>query len=150
MIYDVTIDGRNYRLEFTRGDTGWLCQLDGREVQIDAAMLRPDVLSILIGGKSYEIKRESSASDVHLWVGPDRYAVEVRDPRSLRGRQAKGAGDKGPQKLVALMPGKVVRLLVAEKAEVASRSGCSRGGSDEDAERNQVTQEGNPREDGSQ
>ena len=36
----------------------------------------------------------------------------------MRTRRAKGAGDQGPQKLIALMPGKVVRLLVKEKAGV--------------------------------
>lgn len=118
MIYDVTITGKNYRLELDRKDGGWQCRLDGREIQMDAVLTRPDVLSILIEGKSYEIKCERSGTDVHLWVGPDRYAADVRDPRSLRTRRAKGAGDQGPQKLIALMPGKVVRLLVKEKAGV--------------------------------
>ena len=86
-------------------------------------LVRPDVLSILIAGKSYEIKCERAGNDVHLWVGPERYAVEVSDPRSWRGRQAKSASDRGPQKLIALMPGKVVRLLAQENAEVQAGQG---------------------------
>ncbi len=92
MIYDVTIDGKNYRLELERADAGWRCRLDGREVQMDAVLARPDVLSVLIEGKAYEIKRERTATDLHLWVGGVRYAAEMRDPRSLRSRKGAGRG----------------------------------------------------------
>ena len=43
MLYDVTIDGKNYRLELSRADGRWTCRLDGRELQIDAVLARPDV-----------------------------------------------------------------------------------------------------------
>jgi biotin carboxyl carrier protein len=122
MTYEINIDGKNYRLELNRSDGRWDCRLDGREVLVDAVLARRDVLSVLIGGKAYEIKRERSATDMHLWVGSVRYGVRVRDPRSLRSRQ--GADDgKGPRKLVAPMPGKVVRVLVREEAEVEAGQG---------------------------
>jgi biotin carboxyl carrier protein len=123
MIYDITIAEKDYRLELSRKDGRWQCRLNGRDIQIDAVLRRSDVLSVLIDGRSFEIKRERAGNDVHLWVGPERYAAEVRDPRSLRGRQAKGARDHGPQKLIALMPGKVVRLLVEEKTELDAGQG---------------------------
>jgi biotin carboxyl carrier protein len=123
MIYDINIDGKSYRLELERGEKGWRCRLDGREVEMDAVLTRPDVLSVIIEGKAYEIKRERTAVDLHYWVGPVRYAAEVRDPRSLRSRKAAGADDAGPRKLIAPMPGKVVRLLVAEKDEVEAGQG---------------------------
>jgi len=90
---------------------------------LDAVVSRPDVLSLLIDGKSYEIKRERTATDLHLWVGPVRYAAELHDPRSLRGRKSTGTDDHGPRKLLAQMPGKVVRVLVAEKTEVEAGQG---------------------------
>lgn len=123
MNYDVTIDGRNYRLELIRADGRWQCRLDGRELHMDAILSRRDVLSVIIDGKSYEVKRERTATDLHLWVGPVRYAAEVRDPRSLLSRKGSGADEKGPKKLVAPMPGKVVRVLVEEKAQVEAGQG---------------------------
>ncbi len=123
MVYDVTIDGKSYRLELERAGGRWQCRLDGREVQIDAVLTRRDVLSVLIEGKAYEIKRERTATDMHLWVGSASYAAELRDPRSLRSRKD-GAGDEqGPKKLVAPMSGKVVRILVHEEAEVEAGQG---------------------------
>ena len=123
MTYDVSIDGKDYRLELNQVEGRWQCRLDGREVQADAVLTRRDVLSVLIDGKAYEIKRETTPTDMHLWVGSVRYAAELRDPRSLRGRRG-GAGDeKGPKRLVAPMPGKVVRLLAKEKDEVEAGQG---------------------------
>jgi biotin carboxyl carrier protein len=123
MTYEVSIDGKNYRLELEREGGRWLCRLDGREIQMDAVLARTDVISLLIDGKAYEIKRERTATDMHLWVGSARYEAVLRDPRSLRSRKGGAADDKGPKKLVAPMPGKIVRLLVAEKAEVEAGQG---------------------------
>jgi biotin carboxyl carrier protein len=122
MTYEINIDGKNYRLELTRSNGRWDCRLDRHEVLVDAVLARRDVLSVLSGGKAYEIKRECTATDMHLWVGSVRYAVRVRDPRSLRSRQASD-DDLGPRKLVAPMPGKVVRVLVREEAEVEAGQG---------------------------
>jgi biotin carboxyl carrier protein len=123
MLYDVTIDGKNYRLALQRAGACWQCQLDGREVPVDAVLARHDVLSLLIEGKAYEIKRERTATDLHLWVGRVRYAAELRDPRSLRSRKGGPGDDTGPRKLIAPMPGKVIRILLQEKATVEPGQG---------------------------
>jgi biotin carboxyl carrier protein len=122
MTYDVTIDGKHYRLELDRADGRWSCRLDGREVEVDAVLARPDVLSLRIGNQAYEVKCERVASDLHLWVGSERFAVEVRDPRSLRGR-ARAVDDHGPRKLTAPMPGRVVRVLASQGSEVEAGAG---------------------------
>jgi len=118
MVYDITIDGKAYRLELERAEAGWRCRLDGRDIEMDAVQARRDVLSVLIAGKAFEIKREHTAADMHLWVGSVRYLAELRDPRSLRGRKGTGADEKGPKKLLAPMPGKVVRVLIGEEQAV--------------------------------
>jgi len=118
MVYDVTIDGKSYRLQVERADGGWQCRLDGGAVRMDAVLARPDVLSLLIDGKAYEVKRERTATDMHLWVGSARYAADLRDPRSWRSRKDAASIDRGPRKLVAPMPGKVVRVLLREQDEV--------------------------------
>ncbi len=123
MVYDVTVDGKPHRLELEKADGAWKCRLNGQEVNVDAVVTRPDVLSLLMDGHSYEIKREQTATDLHLWVGSTRFAVELRDPRSLRSRRDGAGGEKGPKKLVAPMPGKIVRVLVAENTEVEAGQG---------------------------
>ncbi len=124
MLYEVTIDGKNYRLDLDRVDGRWLCRLDGQELEVDAILARRDVISLRIGNQAYEIKAEHVANDLHLWVGSKRFAVEIRDPRSLRGRTS-GSDDQGPKKITAPMPGKVVRLLVREGDEVEPGTGVA-------------------------
>jgi biotin carboxyl carrier protein len=115
--------GRPRRLELEKCEGGWACRLDGQAVHIDAVIPRRDVLSLLVDGRSYEIKREQTATDLHMWVGSARFAVEIRDPRSLRSRQQAGGDEKGPRKIVAPMPGRIVRLLVAEGVSVEAGQG---------------------------
>src|ERR1700730_6336303 len=124
MFYDVTIDGKNYRLDIHRADGRWSCRLDGREIEVDAVLVRSDVLSLRVGNMSYEIKSERVANELQLWEGSSRFTVEIRDPRSLRGRTR--AGDaQGPRKVTAPMPGKVVRLLVRDGDEVEAGTGVA-------------------------
>ncbi|MGZ4730752.1 MAG: biotin/lipoyl-containing protein [Terriglobales bacterium] len=122
MTYEISIDGKNYRLELNLTEGRWVCRLDGREIEVDAVLARPDVLSLRLGNKAYEVKCERVGRDLHLWVGSARYAAEVRDPRSLRSR-ARAIDDRGPRKLTAPMPGKIVRVLLSEGAEVEAGAG---------------------------
>ncbi|SRR5581483_1835695 len=122
MIYDIAIEGKNYRLDLEQRDGRWACRLDGREIEVDAVLARPNVLSLRIGNQAYEVKCERVGSDQHVWVGSQRFAAEVSDPRSLRSR-TRSADEHGAKKLTAPMPGKVVRVLVNEGAEVESGAG---------------------------
>jgi biotin carboxyl carrier protein len=118
MTYDVVVDGKTHQLELTRGDKTWHCKIDGQDIEVDAALTARDVLSVLVEGKAYEIKRERSLQgELHMVIGSARYAVDVQDPRSLRRRAVAGA-DAGPQRLKAPMPGKVIRIMVREKDAV--------------------------------
>jgi biotin carboxyl carrier protein len=111
MLYDVTIDGKNHRLELNRAGQTWLCRLDGRELEVDAVLIRPGILSLRIGNLAYEIKSERAENGLQLWIGSACFAAEVRDPRSLSSR-SRAREDQGPRRITASMPGKVVRLLV--------------------------------------
>ena len=98
--------------------------MDDQEIEVDAALTARDVMSVLVGGKAYEIKRERSLQgEIHLIIGSARYAVDVQDPRSLRTRRATAGNEAGPQKLTAPMPGKIVRILVAPGDEVKAGQG---------------------------
>jgi biotin carboxyl carrier protein len=123
MVYEVVVGGEPHRLDLEQAAGGWECRLDGKPVHIDAVIPRRDVLSLLVDGRAYEIKREQTATDLHMWVGSTRFAVELHDPRSLRSRKKAAGDEKGPRKILAPMPGRVVRLLVAENSEVEAGQG---------------------------
>lgn len=123
MLYDVILDGKTHRVEVQQKDGRWWCRLDGREIAFDAVLPRANVVSILMDGQSYEVKRERVGEETHLWLRNERHLVEVRDPRSLTTRRAVAGGAAGPKKIVAPMPGKVVRVLVGPRTEVEQGQG---------------------------
>ena len=122
MIYDISIEGKTHRVEVLRSNGGWICKLDGEDISVNVSPAGESVLSLLVEGKSYEVKRDSGPTGMHIWVGSNRYAAELSDPRSLRNRRGE-AEAAGPRKLLAPMPGKVVRVLVEEHAEVGAGPG---------------------------
>lgn len=124
MTYDVIVDGKTHRLELNKGETMWHCKVDGHAIEVDAALTARDVMSVLVGGDAFEIKRERSLQgELHLVIGSARYAIDVQDPRSLRKRRAAGESEAGPQKITAPMPGKIVRISVKVGDEVKAGQG---------------------------
>ena len=123
MIYEVDVAGKLHKLELLREGSEWRCKLNGSEVAVDAVPTRENVLSLLIGGKSYEVKEEIIGAAANIVVGNQRFPAAVRDPRSLRSRRGSAAGAEGVRKINAPMPGKVVRILAPPGTEVEAGQG---------------------------
>src|SRR5947209_7400131 len=123
MIYEVTIAGKTHQVELSRAESGWHCKLDGREVPLDVTSTRAGVFSLLLDGKSYEIKQENTATETNIVVGHERFNAVVRDPRSFRSRSRTGAAGEGVKKIIAPMPGKIVRILAQQSAAVKAGRG---------------------------
>ena len=122
MIFDVTVNGRDYRVELDQREGGaWIGRVNGEEIAVNSAHTASGVLSLLIGGQSYQVVANSAQQQVA--IGGARYAVEVRDPRSWKTRRARARADEGPRKLVAPMPGKVVRVIAQPGTQVEQGSG---------------------------
>lgn len=124
MKYEVLIDGHSYHVELERGNTGYECLVDDEPFPLNVVMTARDVLSIIHEGRHYEAKREYSLlGETHIIVGSERFSAEVRDPRSLRSRRAAAGAEAGPAKILAPMPGKIVRVIAAEGDEVEAGQG---------------------------
>lgn len=124
MTYDVTVDGKSHRVELARGPRGYICRLDGREVALESVTAESEVLWLLLDGNSYEVRRHPGTNDAtRLALRGRSYAVEVSDPRAFRSRRVAAAKGAGPLRLVAPMPGKVVRILKAEGEAVEPGEG---------------------------
>src|SRR5271169_3469890 len=135
MTYDVVVDGKTHHLELSRGDTTWHCKVDDQEIEVDAALTARDVMSVLVGGKAYEVKRERSLQgELHLVIGSARYAVDVQDPRRRRWRRSRTAKtNRSPARQDRAHPGRGRR-------RGQGRQRHHRHGSDEDAERDEIAQ----------
>jgi biotin carboxyl carrier protein len=124
MTYEITITGKDgaaqtYSVELLRSKSGGLvCRVNGEEIGVDAQSPERNIISMLVGSKSYEVRRDGSGTDMQVAVGEERFAVDVRDPRSLKARRAKAGATDGPKKITAPMPGKVVRIVSPAGTEV--------------------------------
>jgi biotin carboxyl carrier protein len=78
----------------------------------------PGVYSILVDGASYEVR----INDTDVTVGHRRFAYQVEYPRQWK-RSAGAAGGHGRAAILAPMPGKIVRILVAVGDEVEAGQG---------------------------
>ena len=126
MKYEVLIEGDSHQVEMERTESGFDCIVDGEAFGLDAVMTARDVLSILHNGRQYEAKREYSLlGETHIIVGSERFAAEVRDPRSLRSRRAAAGTEAGSAKIIAPMPGIVIRLLVSQGDKVEAGQGVA-------------------------
>ena len=73
--------------------------------------VEPGVYSILVDGASHEVRVEAG----QVTVGNRRYDFTIDDPRQWK-RSSDAAGGQGRAAILAPMPGKVVRILVADGA----------------------------------
>ena len=118
------IDGSEHVIEIpSNGDSPeWNCRIGETELRADVRQVEPGIYSILLNGRSFEVQLESHGGRTYASVNGRRLALEIRDPRKMV-RGGGGIGVAGPQTIASPMPGKVVRLLVAEGDQVEAGHG---------------------------
>ena len=145
MQYDVEVDGRVRHLVVSREDGRFRIAIDGRNLTVNAVRVGANALSLLIGEQevaassekgraavfsptsSHEITLATDAVTGHLHVNLGRVVVPVvfngrrRSGRKEEGGHSGSIGANGPQRVVAPMPGKVVRVLVKVGDTVRAR-----------------------------
>lgn len=106
----------------------WQILVNDNPVEIDTddlgavRQLEPGVYSVLLNGESFQVRVISTQGGISLEVNGRRFAAEVLDPRNAS-RKSRALLGTGRQNVNALMPGKVVRVLVQEGDVVQPGSG---------------------------
>jgi biotin carboxyl carrier protein len=97
-------------------------RIDGDIVEANSSNtiveVEPGVYSILVDGASHEVRVEAG----QVTVGNRRFDYEIDDPRQWK-RSGDAAAGQGRAAIVAPMPGKVVRILVAAGDQVETGQG---------------------------
>ncbi len=110
----VTVEGRDAEVEFaTEGDQLFL-ELDGRRLAADFHRL-PDgeVYSLLVDGRSYEVRVAPDVGLLQVTVHGVTLPVEVRHPlEKVLQAVSRGAAARAGETVAAPMPGMVVALRV--------------------------------------
>ena len=123
MLYEVEVNGRLRRVAVHRAGNAFDVTLDGRSLHVDAAHAGTTAMSLVVspGAQSFDVGFATDPATNLLYVRVGTTQVPV----SLNGRRSRhddaGHAGAGPQRIVAPMPGKVVRVGVTPGEAVRAR-----------------------------
>ncbi|HYJ48002.1 MAG TPA: hypothetical protein VEV81_15435, partial [Pyrinomonadaceae bacterium] len=111
----VEIEGEKRELEVRRDGERVVAEVaNGRHYEIETHSTQPGIYLLLSEGRVYEcrVSRQGTRHEAAaVTVGSRSYAAALTDPKRLRGAQHAGAKTDGTARILAPMPGKVVRVL---------------------------------------
>jgi biotin carboxyl carrier protein len=124
MKFEVLINSARRIIEVERDANRWRVSLDGESSEADAVEIAPNIFSVLLNGKSHEIRvTPNPAGTLTVQTGRNEFTSEVIDPRAWRGRRHGALEAEGRQQILAPMPGKIVRVLVQAGEKVQAGQG---------------------------
>jgi biotin carboxyl carrier protein len=122
--YEVEVGGRLLQMTVTRSGDGFAVVVDGRTRQVDAARIDAHTLSLVVDrvwSNEVSIAADPVNGQLAVHVGAIPVAVTLNGRRRWGRKEESAGAGSGPQRLVAPMPGKVVRVLVKAGDRVTAR-----------------------------
>ena len=124
MQYEVEINGRVRQVALHRAGGQFAASVDGRIRRVDVARIDAQTMSLLVddGVSTYDISVRNDAAAGLLHVRVDTTVIDVAVNGGRRRRHDRSADSgSGPQRIVAPMPGKIVRVGVNTGDAVRAR-----------------------------
>jgi biotin carboxyl carrier protein len=118
MLLDATLDGRTVRVEVREAEGRYLVTLDGERVEADYSETGRDFVSLLVDGVSHEVGLSRTRSGFSVVYRGAAFAIAFED--AVQGAPAPTHAQGGVARVVAPMPGKILRLLAAAGDSVAA------------------------------
>jgi biotin carboxyl carrier protein len=117
----VELAGTTHALELERAGTHVVATIDDRRYELEAREVEPSVWLLRAGGRVYECRlgdRRATDGAIEVQAGQHLFQLMLVDPKRLRHNASATGQAQGRASLVAAMPGKVVRVLVEQGAQV--------------------------------
>ena len=119
------LNGAQRSAEVSREGQRLRFAIDGRALEVDAIEVAPGIYSILIEGAAFEARVENTPTGLRVTIGPSEFLVALRDPRKWSPSRGGALETEGRQKVLAPMPGRVVRILVKTGEKVEAGQGIA-------------------------
>ena len=100
--------------------------VDGRAYELEVRELGDGEYLLISGTNMFRCRlnsKHNSPNSMEVALRSRSYDVAIIDPKRLRSAHTSGVHDHGTAKIVSPMPGKVVRILVEQGAQVAAGDG---------------------------
>ena len=127
MTFDIDVNGQSRIVSIERAAAGrYRVVVDGHPTEVDAARVGAFGLSLLLDGatassREVQVAPTGIPGEVLVWFDGRSVPATINGRRTGRGGADVGAGARGDQAVVAPMPGRVVRVLVAAGEQVTAR-----------------------------
>ena len=129
MILDAAVDGKVHRVEVAGSKGRYTVTIDGRALEVDWRAAGSAFASLIVvrspemnSGRSYDVGLEARPGGFRVLVGSEDFAVELLETTRAAPAAARRAA-AGPARLVAPMPGRIVRVLAEPGQTVEAGQG---------------------------
>ncbi len=120
------IAGHQTDIKIHDGGSRVFAEIDDRSYELDAHEAAAGRYLLIAGERVFDCRVEGqpeSAKQIQVVVGTTQHAITLTDPRRLRGAAIVSGHDHDAARIIAPMPGKVVRLLVKVGDQVEAGAG---------------------------
>ena len=128
MKLQASITGSQIEIELHEQGSQVAAVVDGRKYDLDVHVSGDNHYLLICDARVFDCRVEGppeAGAALEVIVGTHRHAITLTDPKRLRGAPAFGAHGDGAARIVAPMPGKVVRVLVAAGQYVEAGAGIA-------------------------
>jgi|ERR1051325_5943752 biotin carboxyl carrier protein len=125
MKFRATVGEKQYDVELRREGERAFAMIGDRSYELEVQESGSSCL-LRSNGHVFDCRvegRAESGKPVEVWVGTDGYWITLTDPKRLRGATSAGAQADGAIRIVAQMPGKVVRVMASVGDQIDAGAG---------------------------
>lgn len=109
------LNNEKHKVEFKREGEKVFAKIDDREYELEASQVEPGVYLLKHEHQIYQIY---VAPNGIVNLGNHQLEINISDPKRLRHAGGAGAGAEGAAEIKTAMPGKVVRVIAEQGAEI--------------------------------
>jgi len=123
MQYKVVIDGKSFEVAFGRTARGIEATIGNRPYSLEVSPVEPGVYLLTMGSRCIEVVALPVGDMISVSIEGHQIPVEILDGRKMLQRTVRNSDRGGASEMRSPMPGKIIRVLMAEGAEVAAGQG---------------------------
>jgi biotin carboxyl carrier protein len=120
------LNHEKHEIEIKRDGEKIRAEIDGRSYELEASEPEPNVYLLKNAGKIYEIfvsPNKNAGEPLNVRIKNSEFEINLIDPKRLRGAGAGAEHGEGLAEIKTAMPGKVVRVLAEQGAEIKAGEG---------------------------
>ena len=121
MLFDASTSGKTARVEVRESRGHYHVTIGDKTLDLDLVKIGASDLSVLVDGVSHDLGLEKTPEGFAVLVRGDRFDVDLKD--AVKGEALGKVAHKGPLRLTAPMPGKIVKVLVSPGETVEAGRG---------------------------